>query len=151
VNELMIDTDIPDRSRVGRRLRFVRAAAFAAAMLAGCAGHPPPVDARDTWLGAAYDDVVLAWGTPARSATLSDGRQAYTWISEGSRPRTGVSPSIGIGVGSGGIGIGTGVIFGSGGTEPVRCERTLIFEGARVVDQNWQGPAEYCKGFGRGS
>jgi hypothetical protein len=125
------------------------AAALAAAILAGCASRPPVTAPRDSWLGAAYDEVVLAWGAPARSATLSDGRQAYTWISEGSRPRTGVSPSIGIGIGSGGVGIGTGVIFGSGGSEPVRCERTLIFDGGRVVDRNWQGPAEYCNGFGR--
>ena len=127
-------------------------AALAAAVLAACGSQPPLADPRDTWLGAAYDEVVLAWGTPVRNATLSDGRHAYTWVSEGSLPRGGVSPSIGIGVGSGGgrVGIGTGVIFGTGGSgDPVRCERTLIFEGARVVDQTWQGPADYCNGFAR--
>jgi hypothetical protein len=136
------------RRIMGKRFSLLRAAALIA-VLAGCASRPPAADPRDSWLGTAYDDVVRAWGTPVRSATLSDGRPAYTWISEGSRPRTGVSPSIGIGVGSGGIGIGTGVIFGSGGSEPVRCERTLIFEAGRVAEQNWQGPEEYCKGFGR--
>ena len=128
-----------------RILGLCIAAALAAA---GCASREPAPDPRQAWLGAAYDDVVRAWGTPVRSATLSDGRQAYTWAWEGSRPRTGVSPSVGIGVGSGGFGIGTGVIFGSGGSEPVHCERTLIFEGGRVAEQNWQGPPEVCDRFG---
>jgi hypothetical protein len=135
------------RTLMGKRFSVLAAAV----LLAACASREPPPDPRDSWLGVAYDDVVRAWGTPARSARLSDGRYAYTWVSEGSQPRTAVSPSIGIGVGSGGVGIGTGVIFGSGGSEPVRCERTLIFEGARVVEQNWQGPADYCNRFGRGS
>jgi hypothetical protein len=126
-------------------------AALAAAVLAACASQDPLAEPRASWLGASYDEVVLAWGTPVRNATLSDGRHAYTWVSDGSLPRGGVSPSIGIGVGSGGrVGIGTGVIFGTGGGgELVRCERTLIFEGARVVDQTWQGPADYCNGFAR--
>ena len=47
-----------------------------------------------------------------------------------------------------GVGIGTGVgIGGAGGGELQRCERTLIFQNARVVDQNWQGPNEYCASF----
>ena len=121
----------------------------AALATAGCASREPAPDPRQAWLGATYDDVVRAWGTPVRSATLPDGRQAYTWAWEGSRPRTGVSPSVGIGVGSGGFGIGTGVIFGSGGSEPVRCSRTLIFEAGRVAEQNWQGPPEICGQFGR--
>ncbi len=116
--------------------------------IAGCASRPSPPDPRDAWLGVAYDDVVRAWGTPARSATLSDGRAAYTWAWEGSRSRTGVSPSVGIGIGSGGFGIGSGVTFGSGGSESVRCERTLIFENGRVAEQNWQGPPEICDRFG---
>jgi hypothetical protein len=136
------------RTLMGKRFSVLAAAAV---LLAACASREPAPDPRERWLGVAYDDVVRAWGTPARSARLSDGRYAYTWVSEGSQPRTAVSPSIGIGVGSGGVGIGTGVIFGSGGSEPVRCERTLIFEGARVVEQNWQGPADYCSRFGRGS
>jgi len=130
------------------RLSSLATAALAAA-LAGCASRGPIADARDTWQGAAYDEVVLAWGTPVRSAGLSDGRQAYTWVSEGSLPRGSVSPSIGIGVGSGGVGIGTGIIFGSSGAELARCERTLIFDRGRVVEQNWQGAAEYCNGFAR--
>lgn len=141
------------RSGIGkimrRRFSLLAAAALAAGALAGCASQSPVADARDSWLGATYDDVVLAWGTPVRSAALSDGRQAYTWVSEGSLPRSGVSPSVGIGVGSGGVGIGTGIIFGSAGAEPARCERTLIFAGGRVVEQNWQGATEYCNGFAR--
>ncbi len=93
---------------------------------------------------------MVRWGTPVRSTKLSDGRNAYTWMSESSISRGGVSPSIGIGVGSGGaVGTGTGVMFRSGGGEPVRCERTLIFKNRRVAEQNWQGPAEYCKDFRR--
>jgi hypothetical protein len=130
--------------------RFLCGAVLLAAAAWGCAPRTPAPDPREAWLGAAYDDVVRAWGTPVRSATLSDGRQAYTWAWEGSRPQTGVTPSIGIGVGSGGVGIGTGVIFGSGGgSEPVRCERTLIFDAGRVAEQNWQGPADPCDRFGR--
>jgi hypothetical protein len=130
--------------------RFSLPAAALAAALAGCS-HEPVADPRDTWTGAAYDEVVLAWGTPVRSAGLSDGRQAYTWVSEGSQPAPSASPSIGIGIGSGGrVGIGTGVVFGSSGGAPARCERTLIFEGGRVVDQTWQGTVEYCNTFGRG-
>jgi len=40
-------------------------------------------------------------------------------------------------------------MFGSGGGEPVRCERTLIFRAGRVDEQNWQGPAGYCRSFAR--
>jgi hypothetical protein len=118
-------------------------------VLAGCAsgGAAGP---QSGWDGASYDDVVRAWGTPARSTKLTDGSNVYTWVSEGVGTRGRVSPSIGIGVGSGGgVGVGTGVMFGSGGGEPVRCERTLIFREGRVAEQNWQGPAEYCDTFRR--
>jgi hypothetical protein len=106
--------------------------------------------ARDSWIDATYDEVVLRWGAPSRSTKLSDGRDVYTWVSEGAARRGGVYPSIGISGGSGGVGIGTGVIFASEEGENVRCERTLIFKEGHVVDQNWQGPAEFCSGFGRG-
>jgi len=144
------------REPIGRSgiRRFMRGhfpillSALAVVVLAGCASHAP--DPRESWQGAPYDEVVLAWGTPARSARLSDGRLAYTWVSDGSLPRSGASPSIGVGIGSGGVGIGTGIVFGSSGSaELVRCERTLIFDGGRVVDQTWQGTNEYCNGFGR--
>ena len=120
-------------------------------LLAGCATPGGDiVEARDSWQGAAYDEVVLRWGTPVRSTKLTDGRDVTTWVSDGTFSRGRVSPSIGIGVGSGGgVGIGTGVMFGSGGGEPARCERTLTFKDGRVAEQNWQGPAEYCKDFRR--
>jgi len=129
----------------------LRAAALIAILLAGCVTAGGELtEARDSWQGASYDEVVLRWGTPVRSTKLTDGRDVYTWMSESSISRGGVSPSIGIGVGSGGmVGIGTGVMFRSGGGEPVRCERTLIFKDARVEEQTWPGPDEYCRDFRR--
>jgi len=120
-------------------------------LLAGCASPGGEfAEARDSWEGATYDQVVLRWGTPARSTKLTDGSNVYTWISESVGTRGRVSPSIGIGIGSGGgVGIGTGVMFGSAGGEPVRCERTLIFREGRVAEQTWQGPQEYCNTFRR--
>jgi hypothetical protein len=117
---------------------------------AGCANFERDAsDARASWLGATYDQVVLQWGTPVRSTSLADGRDAYTWISEGAVSRGALWPSIGIFGGSGGVGIGTGVTVAPGGGELVRCERTLVFRNGRVVEQNWQGPAEYCSTFRR--
>ena len=93
--------------------------------------------------------MVLQWGTPLRSTKLSEGRDAYTWVSEGVLSRGSLWPSIGIFGGSGGVGIGTGVSVMPGGGEMARCERTLVFNRGRVVEQNWQGSAEYCSGFKR--
>jgi hypothetical protein len=119
-------------------------------LLAGCAAPGPAAGPESGWNGASYDDVVRAWGTPARSTKLTDGSNVYTWVSEGVGERARVSPSIGIGMSSGGgVGIGTGVTFGSGGGEPVRCERTLIFRDGRVAEQKWQGPSDYCDTFRR--
>ena len=121
------------------------------ALVAGCA-TADLAETRQQWQGAAYDDVVRRWGAPARSATLQDGAQVHTWVTE-AYERAG-SPSVGVGVfggtgGGGGIGVGMGFPFGSGG-EARRCERTLIFKDGVVVDQNWTGPANYCNTFGRG-
>ena len=122
-------------------------------MLVALELHAPGGELADTrggWDGATYDEVVLRWGTPARSTKLSDGRDVYTWVSDSVGSRG--SSSVGFGVGGGrggGIGIGTGVMFGSGGGEPVRCERTLVFKDGRVDEQTWQGPTEYCRSFGR--
>jgi hypothetical protein len=128
----------------------MRALPLIALFVAGCAGTGEPASPESGWTGATYDDVVRAWGTPARSTKLSDGSNVYTWVSDSVGSRGRVSPSIGIGVGSGGsVGIGTGVMFGSSGGEPVRCERTLIFRQGRVAEQKWQGPAEYCNSFHR--
>ena len=129
----------------------MRAAALIVMLFTGCATLKPDfAEVRDGWLAATYDEVVLRWGTPVRSTKLTDGRDVYTWVSDSIISRGGVYPSIGISGGSGGgIGIGTGVMFGAGGGQPARCERTLIFKNGRVEEQNWQGPAEYCSTFGR--
>jgi len=129
----------------------MRIATLMVVLLAGCATSGGELtEARDSWDGATYDEVVLRWGTPARSTKLSDGRDVYTWVSESVGSRGSVHPSIGISGGSGGgIGIGTGIVFGSSGGEPVRCERTLIFKAGRVDEQTWEGPAGYCRSFGR--
>ncbi len=134
-------------------MRLISIAAIAA-LLAGCAATTTESDmfaARDTWKGSTYDDVVARWGVPVRSTKLADGREAYTWVSETVVSRAAFYPSIGIfgGSGGGGVGVGTGVAVGggAGGGELQRCERTLIFQKARVVDQTWQGPAEYCASF----
>ena len=129
----------------------MRVVALIAVVLAGCATFKSDLaEAQDSWLDATYDEVVLRWGTPARSTRLNDGRYAYTWVSDGVIGRGGIRPSIGISGGSGGgIGIGTGVMFGASGDQPARCERTLFFKDGRVDEHNWQGPADYCRTFAR--
>ena len=130
-------------------MRLIAIAAFAA-LLAGCASTASDSDvfnARDTWNGAAYDDVVARWGVPARTTKLSDGREAYTWVSETFTSRPAFFPSIGVFGGSGGSGVGIGTGVATGGGELQRCERTLIFQKGRVVDQTWQGPPDYCSTF----
>jgi|SoiMethySBSTD1v2_1073268.scaffolds.fasta_scaffold353764_2 hypothetical protein len=128
------------------RPRSLAAVAF---LFAGCATTPDTADpgVRESWKGATYDEVVSSWGVPVRNTKLSDGREAYTWVSETLVPRGVLWPSLGIFGGSGGFGIGTGVTIGPGGGELQRCERTLFFQNARVVDQTWQGPAEFCSTF----
>ena len=127
-------------------MRFI---ALIAVLLAGCATRGELGEATGSWYGATYDEVVLRWGTALRSTKLNDGRDVYTWVSEGVGTRGRTSQSVGIGFGSGGVGIGTGVMFGAGGGEPQRCERTLIFRAGRVDEQTWQGPAAYCGTFRR--
>jgi hypothetical protein len=121
--------------------------------LAGCASTPPGdvTTAQTSWQGASYQDVVRSWGAPARSTKLPDGREAYTWVSETVVSRPAFWPSLGIFGGSGGVGFGTGVtVGGGGGGELQRCERTLIVQNGRVVDQTWQGPNDFCGSFRRG-
>lgn len=119
-------------------------------VMAGCASFERELnDAKASWFGATYDEVVLQWGTPVRSTSLTGGQDAYTWVSEGAVSRGTLWPSIGIFGGSGGVGIGTGVTVAPGGGELARCERTLVFRNGRVVEQQWQGAAEYCSTFRR--
>ena len=133
-------------------MRFM--AVLLVSILAGCAGTPggdaDVGSARTSWQGASYEDIVRSWGAPARTTKLPDGRDAHTWVSESVASRASIWPSIGIFGGSGGVGFGTGVTMGQGGGEFQRCERTLFFDKGRVVDQSWQGPAEYCASFRRG-
>src|SRR5258708_9364671 len=125
----------------------MRIATLVVALLAGCATPGAELaEATGSWDGATYDEVVLRWGAPARSTKLTDGRDVYTWVSDsaGSRGSSAVGFGIG-GGGGGGIGIGTGIMFGSGGGEAGRCERTLIFKARPVDEQNWQGPEQDCQ------
>jgi len=119
-------------------------------LLAGCATTEK---AKESWIGASYDEAVRAWGPPARSGKLSDGAEVHTWVSEGG-PTYRSGPSIGIGgfggSGRGGVGIGVGVPIGGGSVEPpARCERTLTFRGGRLVEQSWIGPDEVCASYTR--
>jgi hypothetical protein len=120
-------------------------------LLGACAAlHGDFAAVRDAWLGASYEEVVARWGTPVRSTSFADGRQVYTWHSQGTASRGSVWPSISIGGGSGiGIGVGVGVSAGPSHEVAVSCERTLIFKSARVVEQTWQGAADYCSEFRR--
>ncbi len=132
-------------------MRLMKTAMLAAVLclLAGCAAVRIDSDAaRDSWRNAKYDEVVSQWGAPSRSTTLTDGRPAHTWISEGTSSRGSFYPSIGI-FGGSGVGVGTSVAVGAGGYERVRCERTLIFSIGRVVEQHWMGSADYCNEFAR--
>ena len=133
-------------------MRVILAAAVLA-MAAGCASTPTGDinTARSSWQGASYDDVVRSWGAPVRSTKLTDGRDVYTWSSETVKSHAAFFPSLGLFGGSGGVGFGTGVTMGSGGGgELQRCERTLIFQGGRVVEQTWNGPSDFCASFRRG-
>jgi hypothetical protein len=129
----------------------MRSAALIPILLAGCAALGGGVeDAKSSWQGAHYDEIVLQWGTSNRQATLSDGRLAHTWVAESGH---GGSSAVSVGVfgGSGGrVGVGVGTIFGLPGmsrSEPQRCERTLIFENQRVVEQTWLGEPSFCSAF----
>jgi hypothetical protein len=129
----------------------MRLVALLLLFLAGCASTPTGDinAARTSWQGASYDDVVRSWGAPVRSTKMTDGRDVYTWVSETVTSRPSFFPSLGIFGGSGGVGVGTGVTLGGGGGELERCERTLIFQNARVVEQTWNGPADFCASFRR--
>jgi hypothetical protein len=99
-----------------------------AAAVAACASTDGELDAaRESWRGATYDQVLMAWGTPSQSSVDS-----HTWLSDENAPRTGSS---------GGVG---GMVFAA-----ARCDRTLAFRDGRVVDGRWNGDPEYCARFAR--
>jgi hypothetical protein len=120
-------------------------------LLGGCTTLEQEFDqARNSWQGASYEEVVARWG-PARSATLPDGRQVHTWTSQ-EAPIRAPGPSVGVGVfgGSGGGGVGVGIGFPLGTTiNPASCERTLTFKDNRLVEQSWIGDPAYCRHFKR--
>jgi hypothetical protein len=120
------------------------------AFLAACATTEK---ARESWSSATYDDIVRAWGAPARSGKLADGADVHTWVSDAG-PTIRSGPSIGIGGfgGRGGSGVGVGVGFPIGSSSagpPARCERTLTFRDNRLVEQSWIGPDEICAEYAR--
>lgn len=105
---------------------------------------------RETWRNATYEEVATRWGAPVRSTTFGDGRIVHTWYTEGTVPRNTVWPSIGVSAGSGsGVGIGVGVTAGAGRDVTAFCERTLVFQKGRVIEQTWHGPADFCGRFRR--
>jgi hypothetical protein len=122
-------------------------ALLALALLAGCATMADVDKARRSWQGATYDEVVAQWGQLASQSELADGVQSYTWFSQ----RTGGGgSSVGAYGGSGGGGVGISMPLPGFGLAPSgQCQRSLSFKDGRVVDQIWQGPANYCSIFGR--
>ena len=91
--------------------------------------------ARESWHGAAYEEVVAAWGPPARNA-----RDSYTWLSEDRVPQAQRSGS-----GAGGV-----IFGGPPDSVAARCERTLMIQNGRVLRAgDWKGEPQFCKRFGR--
>lgn len=136
----------------------MRTAAFVAlafALLLGCATTEK---AKESWVGATYDETVRTWGPPARSTKLADGSDVYTWVSQAG-PTYRPGPTVGFGIGGFGIGggpgnvgvgVGASVPVGQGSASPpTSCERTMTFRDGRLVSQNWIGPDEVCSVFGR--
>jgi hypothetical protein len=124
-----------------------------AALVAACATAEKMDEARDSWRGASYEEVLRAWGAPTRSTKTADGRDWHTWVTE-SGPQQGSSVGFGIGgmsVGRGsgvGVGVGMGVPVGSP-PPPERCERTLVFADNKVLETHWNGPPSMCVDFKR--
>jgi hypothetical protein len=104
--------------------------------------------ARNSWDGARHEEVVAQWGVPVRNATQADGRESYTWVSEG---MVSSGPGFPFAIFGSNRGVGVGTVFGGGpgSSELARCERTLIFRDGSVVEQTWQGHARYCSTFRR--
>jgi hypothetical protein len=116
-------------------------------LLAGCATLGGDIRCEAVIGVTALDDV---WPSEVliAASTLSDGREVYSWESTGSSGF--LAPgSVGVYGGSGmGLGISLG-LPGMGGGAPRRCDRMLVFEGGRVVEQTWQGSAVFCSQFRR--
>ena len=137
------------------RTRSVSSSLCRVALAAACASTSIAdelVEARDSWQGASYDEVVTRWGPPARGTAPAEGTQTHTWVSQEAPVRP-YGPSVGVGVfgGSGGRGgVGVGVGFPIGATvNPSTCERTLTFRDGRLVEQHWTGDPAYCRYFKR--
>jgi hypothetical protein len=95
----------------------------------GCASTDDGLAAaRDSWRGATYDQVLMAWGIPSHSA-----KDSHTWLSDDKLPR----------VQSSGGGVG-GMMFPA-----ARCDRTLAFRDGRVVDGRWSGDPAFCQSYAR--
>ena len=112
------------------------ASSFWLVLVAACAAMDSELTAaRESWRGAGYDEVVAAWGPPARSS-----RNSHTWLSEDQAPQAQRS--------GGRVG---GVLFGAAPSNvAVRCERTLVVQDARVVRVgDWNGSPAFCKRFAR--
>lgn len=112
-------------------------------LLAACAGLLTDInDARKSWQGMRYEDVVEQWGKPTSSTKPKDGRESHTWVSEGRVSQ--LRPAIGIFVGSGGSGVS---VSPQPAGPPARCQRTLVFQDGRVAEQTWDGDENYCSSF----
>ena len=129
--------------------------ALYAGLLAGCVTPAEEINgARDSWRGAHYADVVARWGVPSRSMQTTDRVDVHTWLSQSaSGGGSAFYPSIGIFGGSRGVGVGvgTGISIGqsTAGGVTVHCERALFFRDDQLVDQRWEGNADYCSTFRR--
>ena len=133
-------------ARISSKRRYLTVALVA--LLAACATAEDVRKAQASWQGASYEDVLRAWGAPARSTKTADGREWHTWVVEGAPPPP---PSVGFGLGGFSFGGRTGVGVGVGTSVPVgtapapeRCERTLVFDKGILVDQQWNGPPTLC-------
>ena len=107
-------------------------------LAAACATAEKMNEARDSWQGASYEEVLRAWGAPARSTKTPDGRDWHTWVTE-SYPQQGSSVGFGVGMG---VPIGTP-------PPPERCERTLIVVDGKIAESHWNGPPSLCIEFKR--
>lgn len=126
--------------------------------LGACASTDPEFTrARESWRGAAYDDVVQEWGPPNRIVPGSP--EKHVWLTEDHVPeqqRSGSTfggISIGVGGSRGNVGVGVGMGAGGAMYPPssvlVRCERALSISNGVVVGEDWAGDPEFCKRFGR--